>query len=233
MGGVLDHGESLWWHWSGLPDVVRSGDWSVAPEPPQSFVDNWHQYFIWAMHGNSANGVGQWLACQVELDSRRILLDVGGGPGTNSIALCQRFPDLKAVVWDLPKTLDITRGIIAKFGMEDRIGLKKGDWNEDDFGLDYDCLLMSNILHGPGERAVMKLAKAKAALKAGGLLMVNDFLLENDKCGPLPATVFNIMIGAYSAEEMLAVVTEAGFEDASLIARDDRRGSGLVTARRP
>lgn len=233
MGGVLDHGESLWWSWSGLPEVVRTGQWSAAPQPPQAFVSRWHEHFIWAMHGYTANGVSQWLAGQVDLSQRSLLLDVGGGPGTNSIALCQRFPGLKAVIWDLPPTLAISKQIIGRFGMEERITLKAGDWNEDEFGGGYDCLLMSNILHGPGSQAGMKLAKAAAALESGGLLMIVDFLLNNDKSGPLPAALFNIMIGAYTVSEMLAVAGEAGFNEASLIALDARRGSGLVTALRP
>jgi hypothetical protein len=40
------------------------------------------------MHGNAANGVGQWIARQLDLADRKLLLDVGGGPGTYSVALC-------------------------------------------------------------------------------------------------------------------------------------------------
>jgi len=233
MGGVLDHGESLWWQWTGLADAVRTGDWSAAPEPPEPFASDWHEHFIRAMHGIAANGPGQWLAEQVDLSSRKRLLDVGGGPGTNSIALCQRFPDLKAVIWDLPQTLVIAREVIKRFGLQERISVEEGDWNRDDFGSGYDCLLMSNILHGAGEGALMKLKKAEAALEPGGLLMVNDFLLDDEGCGPLPAALFNIMVGAYPVTEMLDVITRAGFKEASLVARDGQRGNGLVTARRP
>jgi len=230
MGGLLNHGESLWWSWSGLTETVRSGGQARTPSPPEHFVSHWHNHFIWAMHGIAANGAGQLLARKVDLNGRKRLLDVGGGPGTYSIILCQRFPHLKAVAWDLPETLVITAENIEKFGLADRISTRAGDWNSDEFGSGYDALMMSNVLHGAGSQAEMKLAKAGRALTSGGLLIIHDFLLKNDRSGPLPAALFNIMVGAYTVDELLAVVRKAGFSDVSLLASDPRRGSGIVTA---
>lgn len=233
IGGVLDHGEGLWWFWSGLPDVMKTGKRSSAPRPPERSQADWHRDWIWAMHGNAVSGTSQWLARQVDLSGRRLLLDLGGGPGTYSIALCQRFPGLRAVVWELPQTAAIAEQFIERFGMRGRVEAHSGDWNSDEFGDGYDCMLMSNVLHGPGSRAEERLEKAIRALVPGGLLMVHDFLLDNDKSGPLPAALFNLMVGAYSIAEMLSVVRCAGFCDVSLIAYHPQRGSGVVTAVRP
>ncbi len=233
IGGVLNHGENLWWTWTGLPDLVRTGQRESTPKAPEPFASHWHENWIWAMHGIGANGVAQWLARQLDLSDRRTLLDVAGGPGTYSIALCQRFPQLRATVWDLPQTIAIAEQVVKRFGMEDRIALQKGDWNEDEFGEGYDCLLMGNILHGAGSQADMKLAKASRALQPGGLLIVHDFLLNNDRSGPLPAALFNLNVGTYTIGEMLSVIRAAGFREASLIAYNAQRGSGLITAVRP
>ncbi len=233
IGGVLGHYENLWWFWTGLAEVVRTGRRESAPSPPAEFSERWHEFWIWAMHGIAANGAAQWIAHHVDLSDRQLLLDVGGGPGTYSIVLCQRFPNLRAVIWDLPRTLAIAQEVLQRFGMTDRITLQAGDWNKDEFGSGYDCLLMSNILHGPSSQAPMKLAKAFRALQPGGLLIVHDFLLNDDKTGPLPAALFNLMVGAYSVGEMVRVIKEAGFEQVRLVAYNDRRGSGLVTAVRP
>lgn len=230
IGGVLNHGENLWWTWTGLPDLVRTGQRESTPKAPEPFASHWHENWIWAMHGIGANGVAQWLARQLDLSDRRNLLDVAGGPGTYSIALCQRFPELRATVWDLPQTIAIAEQVVERFGMEDRIALQKGDWNEDEFGEGYDCLLMGNILHGAGSQADMKLAKASRALQPGGLLIVHDFLLNNDRSGPLPAALFNLNVGTYTIGEILSVIRAAGFREASLIAYNTQRGSGLVTA---
>jgi len=233
IGGTIDHNEILWWATTGLPEVVRTGRRNAAPEPPEHFKQNLFDNWIWAMHGIAANGQAQWVARQLDLSDRSLLLDVAGGPGTYSIALCQRFPHLKAVVWDLPETLVITRKVINRYGMSRRIKVQKGDWNKDAFGDGYDCLLMSNILHGPGSHADARLKQGKQALKRGGLLVVHDFLLDNDRSGPLPASLFNLWLGTYTVSEMVNVIRKAGFSDVSLIASNTQRGSGLVTARRP
>jgi len=233
FGGVLDHGEMLWWGSTGLPDIVRTGGRGAAPKPPEYFISHWHEHWIWAMHGNAANGSAQWLARQVDLADRELLLDVGGGPGTYSIALCQRFPRLKAVIWDLPQTLAIARQVVERFGMSERISFKEGDWNSEEFGTGYDCLFMSNVMHGQGSQGEKRVQQAMRALVPGGLLMIQDFLLNNDRCGPLPAALFNLMLGAYTVSELIAIIRSAGFKDVSLIAYNTRRGSGLITSVRP
>jgi SAM-dependent methyltransferase len=233
FGGVLDHGEMLWWGSTGLPDIVRTGGRGAAPKPPEYFISHWHEHWIWAMHGNAANGVAQWIARQLDLTDRESLLDVGGGPGTYSIALCQRFPMLRAVVWDLPETIAIARQVVKRFHMNDRISFKEGNWNSEEFGTGYDCVFMSNIMHGQGSQAETRVQQGMQALRTGGLLIVHDFLLDNDKCGPLPAALFNLMLGAYTVSEMIAIIRSAGFKDVSLIAYNARRGSGLITATRP
>lgn len=233
LGGVLDHSETLWWVFAGLPDIIRTGGRGAAPKPPEAFVSRWHEHWIWAMHGNAANGVAQWVARQLDLSDRSLLLDVGGGPGTYSIALCQRFTNLKAVVWDVSQTIAIAEQVIERFHMKDRIAVQEGDWNRDEFGEGYDCLLMSNILHGHGSQAETRLEQGMRALVPGGLLIAHDFLLNNDKSGPLPAALFNLMIGAYTVNELIAVIRSVGFADASLIAYNGQRGAGIVTAMRP
>ncbi len=233
LGGVLDHSETLWWVFTGLPDIIRTGGRGAAPKPPEAFISRWHENWIWAMHGNAANGVAQWMARQLDLSDRSLLLDVGGGPGTYSIALCQRFTNLKAVVWDVSQTIAIAEQVIERFHMKDRIAVQEGDWNRDEFGEGYDCLLMSNILHGHGSQAETRLEQGMRALVPGGLLIAHDFLLNNDRSGPLPAALFNLMIGAYTVNELIAVIRSVGFADASLIAYNGQRGAGIVTAMRP
>jgi len=233
LGGVLDHSEPLWWVFTGLPDIIRTGGRGAAPKPPEAFISRWHEHWIWAMHGNAANGVGQWVARQVDLSDRSLLLDVGGGPGTYSIALCQRFPNLRAVVWDVSQTIAIAQQMIERFHMSDRIAVQEGDWNRDELGEGYDCLLMANIMHGPGSQAETRLEQGMRALVPGGLLIAHDFLLNNDRSGPLPAALFNLMIGAYTVNELIAIIRSVGFANVSLIAYHSQRGAGIVTAMRP
>jgi len=123
--------------------------------------------------------------------------------------------------------------VIDHFGLSDRIGVCAGDWEEDNFGTGYDVILFSNVAHGRDSKAPMKMAKAFDAMTPGGLLIVNDFLLNNERNGPLPAALFNLMVDAFSEQEMIDVIRAAGFTTIALIASDPAVGNGIITAVKP
>ncbi len=230
IGALLKLDEGNEGRFSSLTELARTGTLPPRPAEPGDSDETWHSNFIHAMQALSANGSAGWLALRVDLSDRRNLLDVGGGPGTYSIALCQHFPHLRATVWDLPETIKITSEYTRRYNMSERVSLKSGDWDADDFGSGYDALLMSNVLHGEGFGAEMKLEKARNALETGGLLIVQDFLIRDDNSGPEAAALFRIMVGAYHQGELLKVVEKAGFKDVKLIDCDKNRGNCLVTA---
>jgi hypothetical protein len=230
QGHMIAHADRLWDFWTKLEAVVYTGSREAAPDAaPTAPQDDRHRDFICAMHNISVCGDAQMTANNVDLSGCKRLLDVGGGPGTYSIALCQKYPNLTAVVFDRPDTLAITREFIAQFQMEGRILLEEGDWNQERYGDDYEAVLFSNVLHGSTSGALDKLRKGYAALNNGGHLIVHDFLLNNEKTGPLGAALFNMMIGAYSIREMLEVISAAGFVGGQLVAVG-HRGNGLMTA---
>ena len=49
-----------------------------------------------------------------------LLLDIGGGPGLITIALAERFPQLSAIVFDLPQTATVAQRNIEKAGLTRR-----------------------------------------------------------------------------------------------------------------
>ena len=239
LGGALDFSEYMWWEWSVLPDMLKGGQKYAKRhqliKELQSKADyvTGSDYFTMAMHGKAINGGAQFMTERIDLSGRRLLLDIGGGPGTYSVAFCQCFPQLKAIIWDLPQPLAVARQVIRHFELEDRIGIQPGDWETDDFRPKCDAMLMSNTIHGPLSNAPAKLGKAFRALEPGGLLIVQEFLLNADKTGPLPAAVFNIMVGAFSENELIQLVKAAGFADVRLAGSDPLVGSGIVTGLKP
>ncbi len=208
QGNWIDHASDLWDEWSNLERWIGGKKLSALKE-------NGHRRFIMAMHDIATGGEAEELATHVELSGKRLLFDVGGGPGTYSIILCKHNPQLRAVVFDLPETIPITLEVIEKFGMSERISTRVGDWNKDNFGQENDVVLMSNILHGPGSQARMKLKKAFKSMTNGGLLIIRDFILNESKTGPLSVALFNIMVGAYSIKEITILIRESGFVNVS------------------
>ena len=130
------------------------------------------------------------------------------------------------------KSQEITwaQELIDRFGMGDRIRTVEGDWNEDDFGRGNDAVMMSNVLHGPGSRAEMKLEKAYRSMNPGGVLIVQDFLMNPEKTGPLKPALFNIMAGAFSVDELTEQVAAAGFSEVRYQRMPEDLGTSLVTA---
>ena len=203
QGHFMDHALDLWDDWANLDEWVGG--------KPAKERGNGHRRFIMAMHDIAMGGEAEELASHVKLKGRKQLLDVGGGPGTYSIILCKHNPQLRAMVFDLPDTIPITQKVIKEFKMSNRVSTRKGDWNRDDFGKGNDVVLMSNILHGLGSQAEMKLRKAFKCMVNSGLLIIRDFVLNESKTGPLSPALFNINVGAYSITEISELIKDIGF----------------------
>ena len=62
------------------------------------------------------------------------MLDVGGGPGTYSVLLTERFAGLKSEVLELPGVAAVARELVAAAGAADRVTLRDGDYHVADFG---------------------------------------------------------------------------------------------------
>ncbi|HIE26130.1 TPA: hypothetical protein EYP66_02460 [Candidatus Poribacteria bacterium] len=224
QGDVIAHSASVWNFWHRLENDLRLEDASKDSKP------NGHRNFIMAMHNIAISGRAKMLADNIDLSGRKKLFDVGGGPGTYSIVLCQRYPQLKAVVFDLPDTIAITREVIAREGMEGRVNVREGSWDTETFGEGNDVVLLSNVLHGPDSKAEMKLKKAYDSMTDESLLIIQDFVLNDDKTGPLTPALFNIMVGAYSRPELFAVIKNAGFVCPKVIVSSNEHGSTVITA---
>jgi len=169
-----------------------------------------------ALAGRAKN-VAPALAQVVDASGCRTLLDVGGGTVIYSIALVQRNPQLRAIVYDRPDVLKVAAELVAQYGVEDRIELVAGDMFVDRLPMNMDLVLLSNVLHDwdvPECRALTR--RAAATLSDCGRLLIHDVFLNDALDGPLPialysAALFTLTEGrAYSAAEYRAMLAEAG-----------------------
>jgi hypothetical protein len=224
QGDIIAHSANVMEFWNRLEDEIRIEEKRGDKEAEE------HRNFIMGMANIAAAGRAQIFVEKIDLSGRRKLLDIGGGPGSYSIAACRRYRQLEAVVFDLPETIAIARQIIAEEGMGDSVSVVEGDWARDSFGEGNDVALLSNVLHGVGSGAEMKLGKARNSLVGGGLLVVQEFLLNDEKSGPMIPALFNIMVGAYSEGELLSLIKEAGFAGAEIVVRSEEIGCSWITA---
>ena len=223
QGNIIAHSSWVRKFWEDLEDQI-----SIEPLPDEGQSE--HRDFIMGMDNIASIGRADMFVNNIDLNGRKKLLDIGGGPGSYSIAACKRFPKLKAVVYDLQETLEIAKEVIAREGLQERVSVKEGNWDTDSFGEGFDVILFSNVLHGKDSKANMKLMKAYSAMANNGLLVIQEFLLNDEKSGPLIPALFNIMVGAYSQRELLEEIEKAGFIQGKVITASEEIGCGWIIA---
>lgn len=216
QSGLL-HSANLWTTWSHLTECVRTGRPAVLADIGDR-DEGWQRAFIAAME-NSAIERAPLVAEAAGPEPVGRMLDVGGGSAAYSIAFARKYPGLQATVFDLPEILPLTARYIEAAGMRERIGTVAGDLRRDSFGEGFDLVLLSSICHMLNEAENVDLLKrCRDALRPGGRIIIQEFILDESKTGPASATLFslNMLVGtqggaAYSENEYAAWLREAGF----------------------
>jgi predicted O-methyltransferase YrrM len=148
------------------------------------------------------------------------LLDVGAGHGSYSIALCRKYPQLRATLFDSAQALEVARRQVEAAGLGGRIDFVAGDFLADELPSGYDVLLLFNILHGftPEQNQVL-LHKTAGALAPGGRIAVLEQLTgaggsrANRAINGLLAFSFFLTLGGqvYGLEELSGWLQGADF----------------------
>ncbi len=233
MSGLM-HSAHMWTRWSTLTEAVRRGT-PVAPAQPRG--EEWGEAFMAAMHWRGVQQAPE-VAKAIGLDGVSRVLDVAGGTGVFSMAFARARAGLRAVVFDLPAIVPITRRYVADAGLSDRVTATPGDLTTDDFPGDFDLVFLSAIAHSFGPEENRRLvAKAARALAPGGRVVVQEFVIDEDRRGPLQPALFalNMLVGTragdtYAESEIRGWLTAAGL--ASVTRTDTRFGTSLIGGRK-
>ena len=187
---------------------------------------------------NIASATAPGVAKALDLSGCHRLLDFGGGPGTFAIHLCMENSHLQAEVYDLPTTRPFAEKIIARYGLECRIGFRDFNFHEDHLPEpeSFDAVWISHILHGEGpEDAQGVVTKAMGALKSGGRIFIHDFILEDLRTAPLFAALFSINMlvatdagQSYSESEIRMMLEKAGASGIHRLAYKGPTESGIL-----
>ncbi len=185
---------------------------------------------------NLAMQLAPTVARTIDLSGRKRLLDLAGGPGTYAIHFCQENPGLLAVIFDYPTTRPFAEQTVARFGLSERIAFAAGDITTDSIGSGFDVVWISHLLHSEGpESCQIIVDKAVQALEAGGLLLIQDFLLDDNRAEPLHSTLFslNMLIGtpdgqAYAEAEVAAMMRQAGLHEIHRLDIKLPNGAGII-----
>ncbi|HEV2171870.1 MAG TPA: methyltransferase [Candidatus Binatus sp.] len=243
FGGLILFDEAIFQTWGHLEQTIRTG----APARPTDMFQSRPEEterFIRAMDSlTRARGDPVYVADRLDLSRVSRLGDIGGGPGTYSVAMLRRWPHLRAAIYDLPATLEVARRILAERDPAalDRIDLVRFDYLYDEIPGRCEALFMSNIIHNEDETDLAQIfCKCYRALESGGMLIVKDHIMNADLTEPRAGAIFALYLlmhtrgRDYSFDEVSRWLREAGFVDVRHEALPSPPfTSSMVIARKP
>lgn len=237
MGGFMKCEGLAMDQWMKFPDAVKTG------EPAPSDTDLSPEFFEELVPSIAPLSMPAAELAVRELNLAKAgpisILDVGGGSGIYSAIWLRANPQARSTQVDYPLVNRLARQYVGRYGVADRFRTIDGDFHVVDFGRDeHHVAVYSHIAHQESpEQNVKLLGRIRTALKPGGSLVINDFVLEDDRSGPPFALLFhaNMFVkthggATYRAADYRNWLHEAGFGEPRFV--NTPGPSTLVIARR-
>ncbi|GAC1449529.1 MAG: class I SAM-dependent methyltransferase [Isosphaeraceae bacterium] len=216
----------MWKMWANLEDAVREGShrWKQTygwdgPIFANFFrTEELKREFLMAMHGYGLISSPSVVEAS-ELGRFRHLVDLGGATGHLAVAACERHPDLRAVVFDLPDVVPLAVEITSSSPAASRIEVVAGDFFTDPLP-EGDLYSLGRILHDWAESKILELlGRIHQRLPNGGAVLIAEKLVNDDRSGPRWAQMqdLNMLTCTEGRERTLdeyeALLKRVGFED--------------------
>ena len=224
--------------WAQLAKVVKTGRRAEkTPSVRGSEADL--EAFIEAMDVVSRPAAGPLIEAIGPLEFNH-LLDLGGGPGTWTIAMLQAAPEATATLYDLPEVIPIARKHIAAAGMSERVTFVGGDFDTDEtLPAGADLAWVGAIIHMNSREENRRLfAKVFDALDGGGRIYIRDLVMDDSHISPPAGALFavNMLVntpagGTYSLAEVAQDLQAAGFADPTLLRHGEFMDSVIVASK--
>jgi acetylserotonin N-methyltransferase len=223
-GYVRYSDEALFRMWANLGDAVREGTprWKQTFGIEGAIFGGFYRSpeamrnFLRGMHGFGTITSPPVVAA-FDLARFRRMVDLGGGTGHLAIAACRRYPELRAVVFDLPAVTAIAREYIESCQLSGSVTTHDGNFFAGELP-EADLYALGRILHDWSDQKAAALLRAVCErLPAGGALLIAEKLLHEDGVGPLAANMqsLNMLVVTEGRERSLGqferLLRAAGF----------------------
>jgi SAM-dependent methyltransferase len=227
MGGMIRHtSEDLIPKWLHLNEIVKTGKPSTSVNQEGAGAEFFQNFVsdIFPTSYPSAQALARALDFGNTGQQVRVL-DLAAGSGVWGIALAQNSERVRVTAVDWADVLPVTRKTAEKFHLSDRFSFVEGDLLSADFGKNHTLATLGHILHSEGEeRSRRLLAKVFEALAPGGTIAIAEFLVDQDRTGPVNGLFFavNMLVNTdngntYSFQEISGWLAEAGFTDPRML----------------
>ncbi|MCU0285026.1 MAG: acetylserotonin O-methyltransferase [Acidobacteria bacterium] len=232
----LYHSNNMWNNWGRLTGIIRGEKITLAADVNER-GEKWLSAFIAAMHYRASRTAPAIIA-KLDLTNVSRVLDVGGGSGAFAMAFVKAKADIKATVFDLPNVIPLTLQYIEKEGFGGKVHVITGDYLKDELGCGYDLVLLSAIIHSNSvEQNIKLLAKCARALDPGGQVVIQDFIMDEERTGPALGALFaiNMLVATdggdtFTESEVKNWLTMAGFYGVQKV--DSLMGNSLLIGKK-
>ena len=169
-----------------MAGLIKKG----APPPSGESIDDEK---VWSeMTALTANyqraGMGQQIARLVsnlpEFISFTKMLDLGSGAGLIGIAITAEHPNMLGIIYDRPEVLEVAKGYIKEYEMEERVKIMAGDYHSDSIGAGYDLIWSSATLNFAKHDIDHVLKKIYDALNPSGVFISFHDGLTHERTKP-------------------------------------------------
>jgi len=215
--GNLYHTNHLWNTWSYLTESVKQGS-DFKGDQNKKEKSDWVEAFIAAMHYRGVNQ-GKILSMMIDLSNVKKMLDIGGGSAAFSMEFVKKNPSIKAVVLDLPHVIPLTKRYVDNAGLMSNFNFIEGDYFTANFENGYDLILLSAIIHSNSyEQNKNLIKKCVDALNAGGMIIISDFIMNEDRTQPAYGALFsiNMLVGTAGGDTYTELEIKEWFQSAGI-----------------
>lgn len=219
---VGEQGELHWQVLELLPQALRTGRPYALHEERRDEREHWDAYIRGLFEISRAEQDAN--AALVPVERPRRMVDVAGGHGGFSMAMCRRHPELHATVLDLPPSAAVGRRIVEEQGFAERVDHREGDVFELGLGEELDVVSVFNLIHHLPEARNRELCRmAHAALRPGGCLVIGDSARPEpgeqvSQQGAISSLLFYAWSHSrnFTPAEVRRWMLDAGFEEVAL-----------------
>jgi cyclopropane fatty-acyl-phospholipid synthase-like methyltransferase len=188
MGGILEMAnDRLYRFWADLEEGLLTGlPQNETKRGNMHFFDELYkdpvklQEFMDAMSGIQ---MGNFMMLVNKFDFGRYdtVADIGGADGTLSIQICNRYPNIHCITFDLRAVAPVATKKVAQCNLSDRIQVVSGDFITDTLPK-ASVITMGNILHGVDEEGKqLLLDKVYDTLPEDGVFIAIENIIDNDR----------------------------------------------------
>lgn len=179
--------------------------------------------FIASMEAHS-RVTAECTAAAVDLCQGQRLLDMAGGSGCFARAFVRANRHLQATIADVADVIqlhDSKHNTYVETDVRDRIETAEADlFDANTWPRNHDVVLLANVLHdwSPAEAAAI-LRNAYAAITSGGLCIIVEVLMNEERTGPLTSGLYSVsmLLGdwrtgkQYSESDLFKMLQNAHF----------------------